>query len=175
MPYLRARGRCRRNPAADQLRPGAAAAPLVQERSALLSEAAAMVRFLFTAEDDFAVDPAAAGKVSTPASRPVLEAAIAAVGGAGRVRRGGNGGGAEGRAGRGPRAQAQVAFGPVRVAVTGRTISPPLYESMELLGRDVTVRRLRSALGSLAGVTRSSAARRFGPLDADFWVGLRGR
>ena len=26
------------------------------------------------------------------------------------------------------------AFGPVRVAVTGRTVSPPLYESMELLG-----------------------------------------
>ncbi len=30
----------------------------------------------------------------------------------------------------------KVAFPPVRVAVTGRTISPPLYESMELLGRD---------------------------------------
>ena len=28
------------------------------------------------------------------------------------------------------------AFAPVRVAVTGRTVSPPLYESMELLGRE---------------------------------------
>ena len=28
----------------------------------------------------------------------------------------------------------QVAFGPVRVAVTGRTVSPPLFESIELLG-----------------------------------------
>ncbi len=45
----------------------------------------------------------------------------------------------------------KVAFGAVRVAVTGRTISPPLYESLELLGRETTLRRLRSALGSLGG------------------------
>lgn len=38
------------------------------------------------------------------------------------------------------------AFGPVRVAVTGSHISPPLYESLELLGREVTMRRLRAAL-----------------------------
>jgi glutamyl-tRNA synthetase len=37
------------------------------------------------------------------------------------------------------------AFGPVRVAVSGRTVSPPLYESIELLGRDRTVRRLETA------------------------------
>ena len=38
------------------------------------------------------------------------------------------------------------AFAPVRVAVTGRTVSPPLYESMELLGRDVSLGRLRRAM-----------------------------
>ena len=38
------------------------------------------------------------------------------------------------------------AFGPVRVAVTGRTVSPPLYESMELLGRERSVRRLRAGV-----------------------------
>ena len=32
------------------------------------------------------------------------------------------------------------AFGPVRVAVTGRRVSPPLFESMELLGRDRSLR-----------------------------------
>jgi glutamyl-tRNA synthetase len=37
------------------------------------------------------------------------------------------------------------AFGPVRVAVTGRRVSPPLFESMELLGRDRSLARLRSA------------------------------
>ncbi len=34
------------------------------------------------------------------------------------------------------------AFGPVRVAVTGRRISPPLFESLELLGRERSLSRL---------------------------------
>ena len=38
------------------------------------------------------------------------------------------------------------AFGPVRVAVTGRRISPPLFESMELLGRERSLARLGSVL-----------------------------
>jgi glutamyl-tRNA synthetase len=40
----------------------------------------------------------------------------------------------------------KVAFGAVRVAVTGRRVSPPLFESMELLGRDKSLDRLRAAL-----------------------------
>ena len=43
------------------------------------------------------------------------------------------------------------AFGPLRVAVTGRTISPPLFESMELLGRDVTLARLEAAIADIRG------------------------
>lgn len=38
---------------------------------------------------------------------------------------------------------------PVRVAVTGRTVGPPLFESLELLGRDETLRRLRNAEASI--------------------------
>jgi glutamyl-tRNA synthetase len=38
------------------------------------------------------------------------------------------------------------AYGPVRVAVTGRRISPPLFESLELLGRERGLGRLRRAL-----------------------------
>ena len=34
---------------------------------------------------------------------------------------------------------------PVRVAVTGRSVGPPLFESMEVLGRDETLRRLSMA------------------------------
>lgn len=34
---------------------------------------------------------------------------------------------------------------PVRVAVTGRTVGPPLFEALELLGRDVTMARMRAA------------------------------
>jgi glutamyl-tRNA synthetase len=37
------------------------------------------------------------------------------------------------------------AFGPLRVAITGRQVSPPLFESMELLGREVSLARLRAA------------------------------
>jgi glutamyl-tRNA synthetase len=33
----------------------------------------------------------------------------------------------------------------VRVAVTGRTVGPPLFESLVLLGHDETLRRLRAA------------------------------
>ena len=48
------------------------------------------------------------------------------------------------------------AFGPIRVAVTGASVSPPLYESMELLGRDRSMHRLREA--------RDGAAEIFGSL-----------
>ena len=37
------------------------------------------------------------------------------------------------------------AFGPVRVPISGRTVSPPLYESIELLGRERTLARLAAA------------------------------
>ena len=38
----------------------------------------------------------------------------------------------------------RVAYGPPRVALSGRRVSPPLFESMELLGKDETLRRLRA-------------------------------
>jgi glutamyl-tRNA synthetase len=37
------------------------------------------------------------------------------------------------------------AFGPVRVALTGKKVSPPLFESLELLGREESLRRLHAA------------------------------
>ena len=37
------------------------------------------------------------------------------------------------------------AFGPVRVAITGRRVSPPLFESLELLGRERSLARLADA------------------------------
>ncbi len=38
---------------------------------------------------------------------------------------------------------------PVRVAITGRTVGPPLFESMEILGRDECVRRVSYAMQRL--------------------------
>ncbi|HSK93028.1 MAG TPA: glutamate--tRNA ligase [Candidatus Angelobacter sp.] len=40
-------------------------------------------------------------------------------------------------------------FTPIRVAVTGRTVSPPLFDSLELLGRDRSLVRLRTAVAKL--------------------------
>jgi glutamyl-tRNA synthetase len=40
-------------------------------------------------------------------------------------------------------------FAPFRVAITGRTVSPPLFESMEVLGRDETVARVENATQAL--------------------------
>lgn len=45
----------------------------------------------------------------------------------------------------------RVAYGPPRVAITGRRVSPPLFESMELIGKDETLRRLRLLSETLAG------------------------
>ncbi len=50
--------------------------------------------------------------------------------------------------------KAKVAFGPVRTAISGQRVSPPLFESMDILGRHSTLRRLRNlraALGPVAG------------------------
>ena len=44
-------------------------------------------------------------------------------------------------------------FSPLRVAVTGRTVSPPLFASLELLGRDRSLARVDLALAKLAPVT----------------------
>jgi glutamyl-tRNA synthetase len=119
--------------------------PLVQERIATLREAADMLAFL-VAGDSFAVDPDAAAAQLGPDSRAVLEAALEALRplpafGAQDVEAALRGALVEGLG-----IKPRHAFGPVRVAVTGRTVSPPLFESIELLGRDVTLARLRAAL-----------------------------
>jgi nondiscriminating glutamyl-tRNA synthetase len=49
-------------------------------------------------------------------------------------------------------------FRPIRVALTGRTVSPPLFGSMELLGRDRCVARLGSALHRLASAVTATAS-----------------
>ncbi|MCE0764067.1 glutamate--tRNA ligase [Pseudonocardia kujensis] len=129
-----------------------AAAPLVQERSQVLSDAARMLKFLFVAEEDFELDPDAAGKTLGPDADEVLTAAVKGleqVDGwtAAAIEESLKASLVEGL-GLKPR----KAFGPVRVAISGRTVSPPLYESMELLGRDRSMRRLGGAVQGAEGV-----------------------
>ena len=145
LPFLVRRGLLT-SPVSDaQLELVAAAAPLVQERAGTLVEAAELLGFLLVTEHHFEVDPAAAAKVLTPAAEPALDAALAALERlpawtAGDVQEALQTALVD-TLGLKPR----VAYGPVRVAVTGRTVSPPLFESIELLGRERTLGRLRAA------------------------------
>ena len=43
----------------------------------------------------------------------------------------------------------RLAFGPVRTAVSGRRISPPLFESLEILGKDSSLARIRALRNTL--------------------------
>ena len=105
--YLISRGGLPAEPPHAQVALVRAAAPLVQERAALLSEAATMVAFLLVPAGEFTLDPAAATKVADAGG--TAGAAGDARGGAGRARvhRRRPGTGAESRAGRRSRSQAQ--------------------------------------------------------------------
>lgn len=132
----------------------AALAPIggmVQERVRLLSEVEPMITFLLDdpveIDDDSWTKAMVKGKAApemldatiagldalagwtAEAIRAAIEAAAVA---AGLVN-------AEGQA------QLSKAQGPIRVATTGRTVGPPLFESLEALGRDRTLARLRAA------------------------------
>lgn len=123
-----------------------AATPLVNERMQVLSEAETMLAFLLVPEDEFAVDEDSATAALGEGARPTVEAALGAL----EPLEGWDHAAIEAalRAAlvEGLGLKPKHAFGPVRVAVTGRRVSPPLFESIELLGRERTLRRLRAAL-----------------------------
>ena len=145
IPYLQAIGLVGEELTVDQARLLNGAAPLVQERIALLSEGADMMAFLFTDDADLVIeDKAFSGLGEFDAVLEAVDASVvsletlaepewiterieeslrvALVDGLGLKPR--------------------KAFGAVRSAVSGRKVSPPLFESMELLGRDSSLTRL---------------------------------
>ena len=124
-------------------------APLVQERVAVLGDAPGLVDFVFLS--DPVVDEVSWAKAigADPGAIGVLEEAIDAYEHAewsASALRDVTSAIAD-RAGR-KLAKAQA---PIRVAVTGRAVGPPLFESLEVLGRDEALRRLRLALGRASG------------------------
>ncbi|MBJ8343412.1 glutamate--tRNA ligase [Antrihabitans sp. YC2-6] len=121
------------------------AAELVQTRIVVLSDAWDLLKFLFVGDDAFEVDPAAAAKNLGPDSAPVLDATIAALEGIEEWTAEPLEAALKAALIDGLELKPRKAFAPVRVAVTGSHISPPLYESMELLGRGSTMARLRAA------------------------------
>jgi glutamyl-tRNA synthetase len=148
-PYLIKEGVLSAEPASDQMSVLLQAIPLIQERMETLRQGVGMLGFLFADQPGsptFEVDPAEAEKVLTPDAQPVLVAArdalisindwttenieeslrVALIDGM--------------------ELKPKVAFGPVRVAVTGRRVSPPLFESLEILGQERSLARITSAI-----------------------------
>ena len=120
-------------------------AELVQTRIVVLSDAWGLLRFLLVGEDDFTVDEGSAAKNLKPEAREVVDAAVAALEGVDRwttpeIEKALSEALVDGLG-----IKPRKAYGPVRVAVTGSHISPPLFESLELLGRESSLARLRAA------------------------------
>jgi len=148
VPYLQARGLVGEPVSDRDTEVLALIAPHVQERVALLGEVPEMIAFLFTADQDLTIADDARATLAESAGG-VLDAALVALEGldqwdtqtlevtlrAAIVE--------------GLELPPKHAFGPLRVAVSGRRVSPPLFESLEVLGKTHTLARLRALRNSL--------------------------
>ncbi len=121
----------------------ATAAELVQTRVVVLADAWQLLKFLDDAS--YLIEPAAAAKELGAESVMVLDAACAALDGVVEWTSPGIESALKGALIDGLGLKPRKAFGPIRVAATGSTISPPLFESLELLGRERSLLRLREA------------------------------
>jgi glutamyl-tRNA synthetase len=119
----------------------AEAAGLVQTRIVVLGDAWDLLKFL----DDgaYVVEEKAANKELGPEARPVVDAALSALDGVDDWSAGNIEAALKDALIEGMGLKPRKAFGPIRVAVTGSTVSPPLFESLELLGRERSLKRLR--------------------------------
>jgi glutamyl-tRNA synthetase len=120
--------------------------PLVQERVVVLSDAVPMLRFLLAPDGAFTVEEDAAAKNLGPDAQPALTAAIGALEALTVWETAAIEEALKSALVDGLGLKPRKAFTPLRVALTGRTVSPPLYESMEVLGRERSLARLRAAL-----------------------------
>lgn len=161
-PYLQADGVLGDNPSLGELARLKSVAELIQTRIALLTEASALVRPFYTADADLQIDEDARAGLKDNAGE-VLDAAIGALealhvpaGVLSEESRAGNEWHAEQIEATlreaivdGMGIKPRFAFGPLRTAVSGARISPPLFESMEILGQHSTLARLRALHSSL--------------------------
>ncbi|MEN1975250.1 glutamate--tRNA ligase [Cellulomonas olei] len=127
-----------------------AGAPLIQTRVTLLGEAVGMLGFLFVADDALVVEEDARGALKDTAAQ-VLDAATEALSALP----------ADGFTTEAVQEALQAAlvdglgikprfaFTPLRVAVSGRRVSPPLFESLEILGRASTLARVAALRATL--------------------------
>jgi glutamyl-tRNA synthetase len=120
----------------------AEAARLVQTRIVVLGDAWDLLRFLNDAE--FALDEKSAAKELGPDAVAVLDAALGALDVIGEWTTADIENALKVSLLENLALKPRKAFGPIRVAATGATVSPPLFESLELLGRERSLHRLRA-------------------------------
>ena len=151
IPYLQSGGVLGETVTEEQRALVVAAAPLVQTRMNLLGEASDLMGFLFVADEDLVIQDDATKKLGDDPiavlDRAILEVeAIAEDAFTAAALEPALRGAIVDDMGIKPR----LAFGPLRAAISGRRISPPLFESMELLGRSSSLVRLRALRERLA-------------------------
>ncbi|OHD68883.1 MAG: glutamate--tRNA ligase [Spirochaetes bacterium RBG_13_68_11] len=124
-------------------------AGLVQERVKLLSEVPGMVRYVFDGPAAYAADDLVPKKADRAKTADMLESLAPLVDAAAA-----GDAGVEGMA-REIADRLGVKLGdllmPLRVAVTGSKVSPPLFESIALIGRDRALAAVDAAIGKLRG------------------------
>jgi glutamyl-tRNA synthetase len=120
-------------------------AELVQTRIQVLGDAWPLMSFLYVSDADFTIDEKSAAKNLGTDAGEVLDAATAALDGVTEWTAPVIEEALKSALVDGLGLKPRKAFGPVRVAVTGSQVSPPLYESMELLGRGKSLTRLAAA------------------------------
>ena len=148
-PYLIKEGVLSAEPSSDQMSVLLSAIPLIQERMETLRQGVGMLGFLFADQPgsaSFEVDPIEAEKVLTPDAQPVLLAARDALVAISQWTTQNIEEALRVALIEGMELKPKVAFGPVRVAVTGRRVSPPLFESLEILGQERSLARITSAI-----------------------------
>ena len=128
----------------------AEAAALVQTRIVVLGDAWDLLKFFD--EASYGLDEKSAAKELRAEAVPVLDAALEGLQAVGDWATAGIEAALKAALLDGLELKPRKAFGPIRVAATGASISPPLFESLELLGRDRSLRRVRE------GADRATAA-----------------
>ena len=145
IPFLQAAELVAVPPTPEQIRLLEQSVPLIHERMDTLTQAVENLAFLFVPEERFARDEADAAAMLGADAQPTLEAAISALESLEPWETEAIEGALRTALIEGLGLKPKVAFGPVRVAITGRRISPPLFESLEILGRTTALARLRAA------------------------------
>ncbi|WP_430295434.1 glutamate--tRNA ligase [Sinomonas sp. B1-1] len=146
VPYLRAAGIVGESLTERQEEILTEAAPLVQERITLLGEAPEMLGFLFA--EDSAIEIAEDARKGMPENlAEVLDAALAALEPLDDWTAEAIQSALRAALVDGLGIKPRLAFGPVRTAVSGRRISPPLFESMVILGKESSLARIKAFRG----------------------------